>query len=180
MKKRDYPATRAKPTSVPWDEIRALAAEGLTAVEIKRRLPSLRMDAGFLRLRAREKGIEIRKMSKAEWAATLSAARSGKPRGAAEAAIDAWGRWTGHGVAELTRLWATKASARAIAKHLGVSHNSVLGKAHRLGLAGRPSPINAAPGPRYADAARRRAELLRVPAPRGPVLRCIAVLLEAA
>ncbi len=49
--------------------------------------------------------------------------------------------WTTERVAELTRLWDTGRSASEIGKMLGVSKNSVVGKAHRLKLPGRPSPI---------------------------------------
>lgn len=38
-------------------------------------------------------------------------------------------------------MWLAGASARIIANALGTSKNSVVGKAHRLGLPNRPSPI---------------------------------------
>lgn len=60
--------------------------------------------------------------------------------------------WTEERVSELTRLWESGHSASAIGKILGVSKNSVVGKAHRLKLQSRPSPIrrdpNAKPKPR--------------------------------
>jgi len=49
--------------------------------------------------------------------------------------------WTDDRVAELQRLWDTGKSASEIGKILGVSKNSVVGKAHRLKLTARPSPI---------------------------------------
>ena len=49
--------------------------------------------------------------------------------------------WTEERVAELRRLWDTGKSASEIGKILGVSKNSVVGKAHRLKLTARPSPI---------------------------------------
>jgi len=49
--------------------------------------------------------------------------------------------WTDERVAELTRLWETGYSASAIGRLLGVSKNAVVGKAHRLRLQSRPSPI---------------------------------------
>lgn len=50
--------------------------------------------------------------------------------------------WTDERVEILTRLWAEGKSASQIAEILGdVSRNAVIGKAHRLGLSGRPSPI---------------------------------------
>jgi GcrA cell cycle regulator len=49
--------------------------------------------------------------------------------------------WTDERVAELSRLWETGYSASAIGKMLGVSKNAVVGKAHRMRLEARPSPI---------------------------------------
>jgi len=49
--------------------------------------------------------------------------------------------WTEERVAELQKLWDTGKSASEIGKILGVSKNSVVGKAHRLKLTARPSPI---------------------------------------
>jgi GcrA cell cycle regulator len=58
--------------------------------------------------------------------------------------------WTDERIADLRRLWAQGLSASQIAKRLGgeVSRNAVIGKAHRLGLAGRPSPIRGEAKPR--------------------------------
>ena len=49
--------------------------------------------------------------------------------------------WTPERVAELERLWATGATTAEIGRMLNVSKNAVVGKTHRLGLPGRPSPI---------------------------------------
>lgn len=49
--------------------------------------------------------------------------------------------WTEEKVAELTKLWDEGLTTGEIGKKLGVSKNAVVGKAHRLGLEGRPSPI---------------------------------------
>ncbi len=49
--------------------------------------------------------------------------------------------WTEERVSELSRLWETGYSASAIGKMLGVSKNAVVGKAHRMRLEARPSPI---------------------------------------
>lgn len=50
--------------------------------------------------------------------------------------------WTDDRVATLTKLWSQGKSASEIAEVLGgVTRNAVIGKAHRLGLSGRPSPI---------------------------------------
>ena len=53
--------------------------------------------------------------------------------------------WTEERVSELTRLWSTGLSASEIGKILGVSKNSVVGKAHRMKLESRPSPIKRSP-----------------------------------
>jgi len=50
--------------------------------------------------------------------------------------------WTDERVAMLRELWSKGLSASQIAVQLGgVSRNAVIGKAHRLGLESRPSPI---------------------------------------
>ena len=49
--------------------------------------------------------------------------------------------WSDELVEELKRLWDKGLTTGEIGKALGVSKNAVVGKAHRLGLNGRPSPI---------------------------------------
>lgn len=50
--------------------------------------------------------------------------------------------WSKERIAHLRELWANNRSASQIAAAIGeVSRNAVLGKVHRLGLPGRPSPI---------------------------------------
>lgn len=49
--------------------------------------------------------------------------------------------WTTELVAELVRLWNEGASTAEIGRRLGISKNAVVGKAHRLSLPPRPSPI---------------------------------------
>ena len=50
--------------------------------------------------------------------------------------------WTEDRIATLTKLWAEGLTASQIAQELGdVTRNAVIGKAHRLGLESRPSPI---------------------------------------
>jgi len=56
--------------------------------------------------------------------------------------------WTDERISDLTRLWDSGQSASHIGKVLGVSKNAVIGKAHRLKLPPRPSPIRRSPGPR--------------------------------
>jgi len=53
--------------------------------------------------------------------------------------------WTTELVTSLERLWNEGASTAEIGRQLGVSKNAVVGKAHRLGLSGRPSPIRQVP-----------------------------------
>ena len=49
--------------------------------------------------------------------------------------------WTDKMVEDLKNLWQTGLTTSEIAKKLGVSKNSIVGKVHRLSLSGRPSPI---------------------------------------
>ncbi len=52
--------------------------------------------------------------------------------------------WTEERISTLTRMWESGATASQIAEELGgVSRNAVIGKAHRLGLKARPSPVKA-------------------------------------
>ena len=59
--------------------------------------------------------------------------------------------WTDERIALLKKMWKEGKSAADIAKMLakGVTRNAVIGKAHRMGLSGRPSPIKKpAPAPK--------------------------------
>lgn len=52
--------------------------------------------------------------------------------------------WTEERIEKLTRMWEGGSTASQIAEELGgVSRNAVIGKAHRLGLKARPSPVKA-------------------------------------
>ena len=52
--------------------------------------------------------------------------------------------WTDERIEKLTKMWENGATASQIADELGgVSRNAVIGKAHRLGLKSRPSPVKA-------------------------------------
>jgi GcrA cell cycle regulator len=57
--------------------------------------------------------------------------------------------WTPEQITELTRLWGEGLTTSEIGKRLGISKNAVVGKAHRLHLSARPSPIKRT-GPRPA------------------------------
>jgi GcrA cell cycle regulator len=64
--------------------------------------------------------------------------------------------WTDERIEKLTKMWEGGATASQIADELGgVSRNAVIGKAHRLGLKARPSPVKAADKP--AKAAKKKA-----------------------
>lgn len=49
--------------------------------------------------------------------------------------------WTDEQVEKLRQMWVEGLTANEIAKKLGVSKNSIVGKVHRLCLKARPSPI---------------------------------------
>jgi GcrA cell cycle regulator len=70
--------------------------------------------------------------------------------------------WTDERIERLKQLWSQGVTASQIADELGgVSRNAVIGKAHRLGLQSRPSPVKpneaeaAAPAPEKAQPERR-------------------------
>ena len=64
--------------------------------------------------------------------------------------------WTDETISRLRALWAEGLSTAEIGRRLGVSKNAVVGKAHRLDLSARPSPIRPSPdGPRPRPPARR-------------------------
>ncbi|WP_193370216.1 GcrA family cell cycle regulator [Pelagibius marinus] len=68
--------------------------------------------------------------------------------------------WTEERVAELMRLWEAGRSASEIGRLLGVSKNSVVGKAHRMKLKARPSPIKRGATPQV-----RRSAVAAMPKP---------------
>lgn len=49
--------------------------------------------------------------------------------------------WTDEMVESLKQMWKKGLTTNEIAKNLGVSKNSIVGKVHRLNLTARPSPI---------------------------------------
>ncbi|MBQ4472179.1 MAG: global cell cycle regulator GcrA-like protein [Alphaproteobacteria bacterium] len=49
--------------------------------------------------------------------------------------------WTDDKIKQLKKMWDKGATTAEIAKKLGLSKNSVIGKVHRLNLEQRPSPI---------------------------------------
>jgi GcrA cell cycle regulator len=53
--------------------------------------------------------------------------------------------WTDDVIERLKALWAEGLSTAEIGRRLGISKNAVVGKAHRLSLTARPSPIRRGP-----------------------------------
>lgn len=51
------------------------------------------------------------------------------------------GQWTPHTIDALRKLWDMNFSTAAMGDRLGFTKNAVVGKAHRIGLPGKPSPI---------------------------------------
>lgn len=73
--------------------------------------------------------------------------------------------WTEERIDRLKRMWADGATASQIADELGgVSRNAVIGKAHRLGLEQRPSPVK--PGEEKERPAPEAAAPAPAPAPK--------------
>jgi GcrA cell cycle regulator len=67
--------------------------------------------------------------------------------------------WTDERIEKLTKMWEGGATASQIAEELGgVSRNAVIGKAHRLGLKARPSPVKANDKPARQAAAAKKTE----------------------
>src|SRR3546814_9036583 len=76
--------------------------------------------------------------------------------------------WTNDRVAELMRLWEAGRSASEIGRLLGVSKNSVVGKAHRMKLRARPSPIKRGSAPQVRRVAVATIQKPVVQAPAAP------------
>src|SRR6476646_5819023 len=71
--------------------------------------------------------------------------------------------WTEERIERLKKMWHDGATASQIADELGgVSRNAVIGKAHRLGLEQRPSPVK--PG----EEKEAKAKAAQSPAPAAP------------
>lgn len=64
--------------------------------------------------------------------------------------------WTDERIDQLKGMWEKGMTASQIAEELGgVSRNAVIGKAHRLGLQSRPSPVKSGDGTRKKAAAKK-------------------------
>src|SRR5918911_5228797 len=85
--------------------------------------------------------------------------------------------WTEERIERLKKMWHDGATASQIADELGgVSRNAVIGKAHRLGLEQRPSPVKPGeekevkkPAPAPAAAAPKAAPKAEAPKAAEPV-----------
>jgi GcrA cell cycle regulator len=74
--------------------------------------------------------------------------------------------WTDERIDHLKSLWEKGMTASQIAEELGgVSRNAVIGKAHRLGLQSRPSPVRATDGDTSRAPARKPVPVKPKPAP---------------
>src|SRR3982751_520689 len=79
--------------------------------------------------------------------------------------------WTDERLDTLRKMWEAGQTASQIAEELGgVSRNAVIGKAHRLGLQSRPSPVKpnepAAPKAKAKPVAAQPEEARPAPAPK--------------
>ncbi|WP_019013720.1 GcrA family cell cycle regulator [Elioraea tepidiphila] len=73
--------------------------------------------------------------------------------------------WTEDAIATLRQLWSEGLSTAEIGRRMGISKNAVVGKAHRLNLAARPSPIRRVPGATPSPRPARRAARPAMPRP---------------
>lgn len=83
-------------------------------------------------------------------------------------------QWTEESIAQLRVLWDEGLSTAEIGRRLGMSKNAVVGKAHRLDLSPRPSPIRPLP-----EGARPRSAPRRVAGPTLPPLASTRALTAA-
>lgn len=75
--------------------------------------------------------------------------------------------WTDERIEQLRKMWEGGMTASQIAEELGgVSRNAVIGKAHRLGLQSRPSPVKAGEGNDGTERADAPKPVAAAPAPR--------------
>jgi GcrA cell cycle regulator len=87
--------------------------------------------------------------------------------------------WSAEAIDRLRALWAEGHSTAEIGRRMGISKNAVVGKAHRLSLPARPSPIRrdagseAAPRPQPVRAPRPAVPAPRVTLPSAPPARVV-------
>ncbi len=75
--------------------------------------------------------------------------------------------WTDETIARIRALWAEGHSTAEIGRRMGISKNAVVGKAHRLSLPARPSPIRRGTGEKRAP----RPSMRRITGPTLPALQ---------
>lgn len=88
--------------------------------------------------------------------------------------------WTAEAIERLKALWAEGHSTAEIGRRMGISKNAVVGKAHRLNLPARPSPIRRDAEPRPAPAPRAPRPIPAARAAPPPMLRPQPVVTQAA
>jgi GcrA cell cycle regulator len=79
--------------------------------------------------------------------------------------------WAEETIIKLRELWAEGHSTAEIGRRLGVSKNAVVGKAHRLDLSARPSPIRREGG----RSSSQRPAVRRLAGPTLPPLACTGI-----
>ena len=78
--------------------------------------------------------------------------------------------WNDETIARIRALWSEGHSTAEIGRRMGISKNAVVGKAHRLCLPARPSPIRRGTGEKRAST---RATIRRVTGPTLPALQSV-------
>ena len=85
--------------------------------------------------------------------------------------------WTAQRDDQLRALWASGLPTKAIGAAMGISKNSVIGRAHRLGLPPRESPLPPGARNRVIEAAQQAAAMAReLPAPRDALEEAYAAI----
>ena len=77
--------------------------------------------------------------------------------------------WTPERITQLTQLWKDGLSTAEIGRRIGVTNNAVVGKAHRLLLTPRPSPLKRKPGPRIQKIVKPKVVALSGPSCSWPI-----------
>ncbi len=78
--------------------------------------------------------------------------------------------WNDETIARIRVLWSEGHSTAEIGRRMGISKNAVVGKAHRLALPARPSPIRRGTGEKRAAT---RSTIRRVTGPTLPALQSV-------
>ena len=78
--------------------------------------------------------------------------------------------WNDETIDRIRALWSEGHSTAEIGRRMGISKNAVVGKAHRLNLPARPSPIRRGMGEKRAAP---RATIRRVTGPTLPALQSV-------